>query len=266
MEQLYVLDGDPPEADLTPPLLGASYYLETGDFLGLLECLALVIHLVATDGPSSLLTNGEREVLRLIEQFHREELDAMHQTLVSSELASAAAFHDMAGVHACCRAAEFRQRARLLEILTALRPSQGWTLRAEWEAVQGSGHRLFQASAIFVAWLHQRFALHYWSRDPRQGHRTLPQQNGAIWPYTLRAVAQGPSPLVRRSRLAGWRADDARQASVHATLLLVPALRNPSTMLDALRACRATSCGPFQHKPAHVQGVFVTELAFEPDR
>lgn len=266
MEQLYILDGDPPEDDLTPPLLGASYYLETGDFLGMLECLALVIHMVDIAGPSPLLAHAEVEVLRLIEQFHHEELDAMHQTLVSSELATAAAFHDMAGVHACCRSAEFRQRARLLEILNAIRPARGWTLRSEWEALQTSGHRLFQASAIFVAWLHQRFALHYWSRDPRQGHCTLPHENAAIWPYTLRSLAQGPAPITRRARLAGWRADDARQSSVHATLLVVPALRNPSIMLDALRACRRTSCGPFQHKPAHVQGVFVTELAFEPDR
>jgi hypothetical protein len=266
VEQLYVLDGDPPEDDLTPPLLGASYYLETGDFLGLLECLALLVHLVAHSPSPELLQADEAEVLRRIEQFHVNELVTMHQTLVSSELATSAAFHDMAGVHACCRAAEFRQRARLLEVLNAIRPARGWTLRAEWEAVQISGHRLFQASAIFVAWLHQRFALHYWSRDPRQGHCTLPHENTAIWPYTLRALAQGPAPIIRRTRLAGWRADDARQGTVHATLLVVPALRNPATMLEALRACRSACSGPFHRKPAHAQGVFITELGFEPDR
>lgn len=263
METLYVLDGGPPEADLTPPLMGASYYFEAGDFLGMLECMELAAFLLSSTPSTTLLDPSEARALCLLEEFQRTELESMHTVLASSELAFSASIADMAGVYACCRAAEFRQRRQLLDLLSSIRPSSQWTLTREWEALRQTGERLFQASSIFVAWLHQRFALHYLTRNTDDRFVSSPADNERIWPYTLRLVGQGPNPLIRRSRLAGWRADSSEVEAVGATLLVVPSLRNSNVMVDALAASRQTLSGPFLLKPPLAKGVYITELMFE---
>ena len=263
METLYVLDGNPPEADLTPPLMGASYYFESGDFLGMLECIELAAFLLSSTPSTTLLDPSEARALGLLEEFQRTELETMHTVLASSELAFSASIADMSGVYACCRAAEFRQRRQLLELLSNMRPSSHWTLVREWGVLRQTGERLFQASSIFVAWLHQRFALHYLTRNTDDRFVSSPAGNERIWPYTLRLIGQGPNPLIRRSRLAGWRADSSEMEAVGATLLVVPSLRNSGVMVDALAASRQGLSGPFFLKPPLAKGVYVTELMFE---
>lgn len=263
METLYVLDGDPPEADLTPPLMGASYYFEAGDFLGMLECIELGAFLVSSAPSTALLDPAEVRALSLIEEFQRKELEAMHAVLASSELAFSACIADMSGVYACCRAAEFRQRRQLLELLSNLTPSSHWTLTRELGAVRRTGESLFQSAAIIVAWLHQRFALHYLTRTTDDRFVCSPAHNERIWPYTLRLVGQGASSMIRRSRLAGWRADSTEIEAVGATLLVVPSLRNSGVMVDALTASKHSLSGPFFLKPPLARGVYVTELMFE---
>lgn len=265
METLYVLDGEPPEADLTPPLMGASYYFEAGDFLGMLECIELAAFLLSSAPSTTLLDPAEARALSQIEEFQRTELEAMHTVLASSELAFSASIADMSGVYACCRAAEFRQRRRLLALLSTVRPSGHWTLAREWGALQQTGQCLFQASAIFVAWLHQRFALHYLTRNTDDRFVCSPATNERIWPYTLRLVSPALTPLIRRSRLAGWRADSSEVDAVGASLLAVPSLRNSGIMVDALTASKQGLSGPFFLKPPLAKGVYVTELMFEED-
>lgn len=263
METLYVLDGDPPEADLTTPLMGASYYFEAGDFLGMLECMELAAFLLSSAPSTTLLDPSETRALSLVEEFQRTELETMHAVLASSELAFSASIADMSGVYACCRAAEFRQRRQLLELFSNVRPSSHWTLAREWGVLRQTGERLFQASSIFVAWIHQRFALHYLTRNTDDRFVSSPADNERIWPYTLRLVGQGPDPLIRRSRLAGWRADSSDVEAVGATLLVVPSLRNSGVMVDALAASRQELSGPFFLKQPLAKGIYVTELMFE---
>jgi hypothetical protein len=243
--------------------MGASYYREAGDFLGMLECMELAAFLLSSAPSTALLDPSEAQALSLLEEFQRTELESMHAVLASSELAFSASIADMSGVYACCRAAEFRQRRQLLELLSNLRPSSHWTLAREWETLRNDGESRFQASAIFVAWIHQRFALHYLTRNTDDRFVSSPANNERIWPYTLRLVGQGPNPLIRRSRLAGWRADSLEVEAVGATLLVVPSLRNSGVMVDALAASRLERSGPFFLRPPLNKGVFVTELMFE---
>jgi hypothetical protein len=263
MEQLHILDGDPPEDDLTPVLLGASHYFEIGDVLGLLECIGLLAFQMGGTSSTALLDPAEASALAQIETFQREELQMMHQTLASSELACSAFFLDMAGVHACCRASEFRQRRRMMEILSGAEPNGHWTLGSEWAHVRRSGEAVFQASAVFVGWLHQRFELHYLARDPTDNLIPSPADNESLRPYVLRALPSPSGPRVRRTRLAGWRCDQAVSKAVCATLLAVPALRNSQNMVKALQDAITSRSGPFIRRPAADKGVFVTELVFE---
>lgn len=263
MEQLHVLDGDPPEDDLAPSLLGASHYLELGDYLGLLESIALVAYQVDRVSSTALLRPQEALALAQIEAFHLNELRLMHEALASSELAMSAFFLDMSGVLACCHAAQLRQRRCLLEILSSLGSHPGWTLSGECAKVCQSGHTLFQAAAVFVAWLHQRFQLHYMARDPTDNLIPAPANNELLRPYMLRAISLPPQPQVRRTRLAGWRCDRAAGSDVCATLLAVPALRSPQNMLTAIGDAIAKRSGPFIKKPAAPKGVVVTELVIE---
>jgi hypothetical protein len=144
VEQLHVLDGDPPEDDLTPALLGASHYLELGDFLGLLECIALLTYQVDRVSSTALLDPQEALTLAEIESFHLTELRSMHEALASSELVTSAFFLDMSGVYACCHAAELRQRRRLMELLSSVASHKAWTLSNEWAQICRSGNTFFR--------------------------------------------------------------------------------------------------------------------------
>ena len=263
MQQLHVLDGDALEDDLTPVLLGASHYSEAHDFLGLLECLALLSYQVARTSPTELLNAEEAQALAELEHWQVAELVSMHRTLQSSEFAGSAFYADMSGVSACCRAAEFRQRLKIAEHLVSLRPGTSWTLQHELAWLQGSKERVFRAASIFVAWLHQRFELHYVSRDPADTLISSPARSDRVRPYVLRACSLPPGPRIRRIRLAGWQCDQAGGAAICATLLVVPGLRDPRNMIAALRDAAAMRTGPFFRRPAATRGVLVTELEFE---
>jgi hypothetical protein len=116
---------------------------------------------------------------------------------------------------------------------------------------------------IFVAWLHQRFQLHYLARDPTDNLIPSPADNEALRPYMLRALSLPPQPRVRRTRLAGWQCEQAVGSGVCASLLAVPVLRNPQNMVTPLREAIANRSGPFIKKPAASKGVAVTELVIE---
>jgi hypothetical protein len=208
----------------------------------------------------------EAQALLEIEAFQRTELGFMHQMLASSESGLSASFLGIADVRACCRTSELRQRRQLMEILTAIKPDAHWALVAEWEPLLRSGSALFQAAAVFVAWLHQRFELHYQARDPTDNLIPAPDQNESLRPYLLRALSLPPDPPVRRIRLAGWRCDQASGAGVYASLLTVPSLRDPQRMVAAIQDAAMQGAGPFHRKPTAKDGLTITELVLEAPR
>ena len=262
-EALHALDGNPPrDHDLAPGLLEASYCLDARDFLGILECIALVSYQVGQEVGCEVLHPKERNWLRGLELFQRRELRRMHQALASSELALAAYRMDMSGALACCRASEYGQRMQAVEMLESIQPGLQWSLRAEWEEIQRSRDTIFQAASVFVAWLHQRFDLHYRARELGPCIDHGPADNASLRPYLLRTICLPPQPIERRARLAGWRCDDTGKPGVLASLLVVPALRDSAPMVKALRDAASTQTGPFCHEPAARKGVVVTELLF----
>jgi hypothetical protein len=262
MEQLHILDGDPPEDDLTPPLLGASHYLEVGDYLGLLECIALSAYQVGRVSTTSLLHPQEARVLAELEAFQLGELRLMHGAFKSSELATSAFFLDQSGVYACCRASEFRQQRRVMDLLRLVKVDGGWTQRHEWAAIQHCEKTIFQAAAVFVAWLHLRFQLHYLARDPTDNLIPGPADNGRLSPFIVRTFCPAPAPRVLRTRLAGWQCTQADGLATYAAMLAVPAMRDPANMINSLKAAVASREGPFFRKPAAAKGVLITELTF----
>ena len=258
MEQAHILDGDPPEDDIVPAVLGASHYLECRDFLGLLECFALLAYQSHHVSDTSALAGYETLALQLIEAFAIAELESMRLALRADHHTPATDRYPVSAVLTCCRASESTQRTHLIALLGAINAQKNWTLSREWRALQVSERATFQAAAVITAWIHQRLELMNFAG------RLAPQSE--LWtvrPFTLRTMSLPPATLIRRSRLAGWSCAHGSGKSTCAGVLVVPTLRDPSNMVEAMRASIQERTGPFFRRPPAERGVFVTELEFD---
>lgn len=263
MDQPHVLDGDPPEDDFIPGILAASHYFENSNFLGLVECFALLSWQVTRSAYTSRLDKGEVLALRAVEAFHLDELNSMQRILRSGEQGEFAFGFKSATIKACCRASEYSQRAALAELIHGVTPEKGWALGREWIQLKHSPRLTFQAACIFTAWIHQRFELLYLSGRMNPEDPPSSFDAAAVRPYTLRTLSTPSGPWIRRSRLAGWACDHLTGEGVCASLLAVPCLRDPREMVEALRDASRTRTGPFFRLPPAKRGVVVTELDFE---
>ena len=229
----------------------------------MLESIMQLAYQSRQSGVDQILRPDEVTALRTLESFQHSEHQVMHEVLASSEAIYPSSPASIGSVQACCRASEFVQRRRLLELICKIYPSSDWVLEPQWKALRASGNAVFQAASILVAWMHQRFDLYYMAQARLEDALTSPFDVNSVRPFFLRTLSVPPAPRLRRSRLAGWRCDRESDNTTCASLLVVPSLRDPAPMVEAMRIAVAARSGPFHRKPAANQGVVVTELAFE---